>query len=55
MFDVCALWIVKYIEGEMQLPDKATMKSNWQQWVTRNLALKNVHEMIDFQVSLRKQ
>ena len=51
MFDVCALWIVKYIEGELPLPDKTTMQSNWQQWVKRNLALKNIHEMIDFQVS----
>ena len=50
-FDVCALWIVKYIEVELPLPDKATMQSNWQQWVKRNLALKNIHEMIDFQVS----
>ena len=51
MFDVCALWIVKYIEGELPLPDKTTLQSNWQQWVKRNLALKNIHEMIDFQVS----
>ena len=53
MFDICALWIVKYIEGELTLPDKATMQANWQQWVKRNLALKNVHEMIDFQVELK--
>ena len=51
MFDVCALWIVKYIEGEMPLPDKAAMKANWEEWVKRNLALKNIHEMIDFQVN----
>ena len=49
MFDVCALWIVKYIEGELPLPDKATMQSNWEQWVKRNRALKNCHEEIDFQ------
>ena len=49
MFDVCALWVVKYIEGEMNLPDKATMQANWQQWVKRNKALTNCHEEIDFQ------
>ena len=24
MFDVCALWAVKYIEGEMSVPDEKT-------------------------------
>ena len=49
MFDICGLWIVKYIEGELSLPSKATMASNWEKWVERNKALKDVHEMIDFQ------
>ena len=49
MFDVCALWIVKYIEGELSLPSKATMSSNWEKWVERLKTLKDVHEMIDFQ------
>ena len=49
MFVVCALWIVKYIEGELSLPDKETMQSNWQKWFNRNKALKNCHEEIDFQ------
>ena len=49
MFDVCALWIVKYIEGELSLPDKAAMQLNWQKWFKRNQSLKNCHEEIDFQ------
>ena len=49
MFDVCALWIVKFIEGELPLPDKASMEANWQQWVHRNQSLKDCHELIDFQ------
>ena len=49
MFDVCALWIVKFIEGELPLPDKASMEANWKQWVHRNQSLKDCHELIDFQ------
>eukprot|EP00092_Neocalanus_flemingeri_P022283 GFUD01024163.1.p1 GENE.GFUD01024163.1~~GFUD01024163.1.p1 ORF type:complete len:472 (-),score=101.62 GFUD01024163.1:204-1559(-) len=49
MFDVCALWAVKYIEGEMNVPDKKTMESDWKAWVARNKTLKDGHEEIDFQ------
>jgi len=49
MFDVCALWAVKYIEGEMTVPDKKTRDSDWKNWVARNKACKNYHDEIDFQ------
>merc|ERR1712059_16976 len=49
MFDVCALWIVKLIEGEISLPNKATMEENWKGWVARNKALKDSDGEIDFQ------
>jgi len=49
MFDVCALWAVKYIEGEMTLPDKDERERNWKDWVAQNNALKDAHGMIDFQ------
>jgi trimethylamine monooxygenase len=49
MFDVCALWIVKLIEGEMQLPSKEEMEANAKAWVERNKTLKNCHQEIDFQ------
>jgi len=49
MFDVCALWAVKYIEGEMSLPDKKTRDSKWKDWVRRNKECKDYHDMIDFQ------
>jgi len=49
MFDVVALWAVKYIEGEITLPDKNTMDCDWRAWVARNKALKDGHEEIDFQ------
>jgi len=50
MFEVCALWIVKLIQGEMSaLPDKETMEADWAKWVARNKALKNADEEIDFQ------
>jgi len=49
MFDVCALWAVKYIEGEMSIPDEKTRDSDWKAWVARNKSLKDCHEEIDFQ------
>jgi len=49
MFDVCALWAVKYIEGEMAIPDEKTRESDWKAWVARNKSLKDGHEEIDFQ------
>merc|ERR1711902_88961 len=49
MFDAVALWAVKYILGEIKLPNKAAMVADWKKWVDRNKALKNCHEEIDFQ------
>jgi len=49
MFDVCALWAVKYIEGDFTLPDQKAMESDWKAWDARNKSLKDGHEQIDFQ------
>jgi len=49
MFDVCGLWAVKLMQGEIDLPDADTMDRDWQQWVERNKALKDCHQEIDFQ------
>jgi len=49
MFDVCALWAVKYIEGEISYPDQKERDSDWKAWVERNKSLKDCHEEIDFQ------
>jgi len=49
MFDVCAMWIVKLIEGEIDLPSKEEMESSWKSWVARNKTLKDQNEEIDFQ------
>ena len=48
MFDVCGLWLVKHLLGEIELPDKATMNRDWNKWVDRNKTLANCHEEIDF-------
>jgi len=49
MFDVCGLWAVKLMEGEIDLPDSDTMEREWKEWVERNKALKDCHEEINFQ------
>jgi len=49
MFDVCALWAVKLIEGEISLPDSDSMDKDWKSWVEKNKVLKDCHEEIDFQ------
>jgi len=49
MFDVCGLWAVKLMQGEIDLPDADTMDRDWQQWVERNKTLKDCHQEIDFQ------
>merc|ERR1719427_400631 len=49
MFDVVGLWIVKYIKGQISLPNSSTMEADWKSWVERNLAIKNFHEEIDYQ------
>lgn len=35
MFDAQAKWAVNYITGELSLPDKQTMESDWKKWVAR--------------------
>ncbi len=35
MFDVQALWAVKYVLGDIKIPDKETMISSWKDWVDR--------------------
>jgi trimethylamine monooxygenase len=49
LFDAVALWAVKYVLGEIKLPNKAAMVSDWKKWVDRLAAVKNAHEQIDFQ------
>jgi len=50
MFDVEGLWAVKYILGEIDIPEDAdTRKKQWESWVARNKALKDCHEEINFQ------
>jgi len=49
MFDVCAMWIVKLIEGELTLPSKEIMEENWGSWVAKNKALKDADDEIKFQ------
>jgi len=49
MFDVCGLWILKCILGEILLPDQSCMDKNWRQWVARNESLKSPFEAVDFQ------
>jgi len=49
MFDVVGCWIVKYIKGQISLPDSSTREADWKSWVERNMAIKNFHEEIDYQ------
>ena len=35
MFDVQAKWVVKYIMGELKLPDKEEMESDSRNWIAR--------------------
>jgi len=49
MFDVCGLWAVKLILGDISLPDSEEREANWRGWVERNLALTDCHEEINFQ------
>lgn len=49
MFDVQAHWAVQYILGNIKLPDRTAMVTDWKQWVKRNQELKDCHEEIDFQ------
>jgi len=49
MFDVEALWALKYVLGDIKIPDKETMIADWKKWVEMNKNLKDQHEEIDFQ------
>merc|ERR1712193_368196 len=49
MFDVEALWALKYVLGDIKIPDKETMIADWKKWVEMNKNLKDQHDEIDFQ------
>jgi len=51
MFDVEALWAVKYVLGDIKLPDKDTMVADWKKWSERLANLKGDigHEEIVYQ------
>jgi len=49
MFDVCAIWAAKLIQGHFQLPSKEEMESDWKSWKERCNGLKDTYMMIDFQ------
>ncbi|XP_065051235.1 trimethylamine monooxygenase-like [Rhopilema esculentum] len=49
MFDVQALWVVKYIIGDMPAPDCKGIEEYWACWVERRSKLKDCHDEIDFQ------
>ena len=49
MFDVCGLWAVKLLLGDIVLPDQQEMEASWRDWVARNKALADCHEEINFQ------
>lgn len=55
MFDVCGLWCVKYILGEIDIPDAESRNTNWEEWVAKNKALKDCHEEINFQTDYVKE
>merc|ERR1719510_1229118 len=48
-FDVQAHWAVKYLMGELKLPDKAKMEADWKRWFARLNALKDQTEAITYQ------
>merc|ERR1711981_884012 len=49
MFDVEALWALKYVLGEIAIPVKDAMIADWQKWSERLRNLKDCHEAILFQ------
>jgi len=49
MFDVEALWALKYVLGQIDIPDKQTMVANLKEWEKRLKSLKDAHEQILFQ------
>lgn len=52
LFDVQAKWCVQYIMGEIALPSLSVMEEEVKKWVLRNQALKDCHEVIDFQTDV---
>ena len=49
MFDISGLWVLKHLMGDLQLPDKSTMAKVQEDWVKRNKAVTDWHEIVDFQ------
>ena len=49
MFDLCGLWAVKLILGDIQLPTSEEREASWRSWVSRNKDLADCHEEINFQ------
>ena len=49
MFDVCGLWAVKLILGDIKLPSTEEREASWKSWVARNQGLADCHEEINFQ------
>jgi len=49
MFDVEALWALKYVLGEIAIPVKDAMIADWKKWTERLHNLKDCHEAILFQ------
>jgi len=49
MFDICGLWAVKLIQGEISLPGEGERTKNVDAWVSRNEGLKDALEQIVFQ------
>jgi len=55
MFDVEALWAVKYVLGEIAIPVKDAMIADWKKWTERLHNLKDCHEQIIFQTDFVKE
>jgi len=49
MFDVEALWALKYVLGQIDIPDKKTMVANLKGWADRLKTLKGCQDEIVFQ------
>jgi len=49
MFEVQAFWSVKYINGEIQVPDRETMRADWKNWLEKNKEVKHLGDAINFQ------
>ena len=49
MFDICGLWLMKHLMGDIQLPDKISMTQDGKDWAKRNQEVTNLHQVVDFQ------